>query len=181
LPDPQSPQPAKPVALTNASMPQAPTVEKPVNPRDPWEGVEAKPLTAPAFDQIKRKNPNIEIRWVNRSVSGSATPHLRYEQMLAMGWVPATPVDVEAPPGCLKDGHIQIYDVILMKIDRVKYLGAMRYNNERVNKAVRRPGQTAHASEMLNKAFAEEGVLGKARGKVSVFVPGDKEIKQMSE
>lgn len=157
--------------MTSASMIRPPA--EPIDPRDPWEGVEAKSLSAPGFDQIKKKNPNIEIRWVNRAC-GKDTPTLRYEQMLSMGWVNATLNDVEAPPGCTKDGHIQIYDVILMKIDRNKYLGAMRFNNERVNRAVTRSG-LASVNDDLRKEFQKEGVANKAKGKVTAFVPGQNE------
>lgn len=143
--------------------------------RDPWEGVVAAPMSAPAIDQITKLNPNIEIRWVNRSC-GTQTPTLRFEQCMAMGWVPATPKDVVPPPGCLRDGVIQHFDVILMKIDRKAYLAHLRWNNERVNAAVRRSGK-AKTDEELRGAFAQEGVLNKARGKVESFVPGQKELE----
>lgn len=169
------------------------TVEQAVaprpDPRDPWGGIEAKPMHAPAFDQIRKKNQNIEIRWVNRFVNGATAPLMRYEQMLAMGWVPvkvnidaktgeASSPDVFIPIGCaIKDGCIQNYDVILMKIDRARYIGAMRYNNERVNKAVQRPGVIAGANENLKQDLAREGALGKSRGKVSTFIPGERDFK----
>jgi hypothetical protein len=147
---------------------------KPVaEPEDMWEGVVASPLSAPAIDQIKKLNPNIEIRWVNRSVATSATPTRRFEECLSMGWVVATDKDVVPPPGCLKDGVIQSYDVILMKIDRKVYLADQRWKNERVNAAVRKSGEVKTSQE-LRDSFAREGVSKTARGKVEVFHPGTK-------
>lgn len=146
------------------------------NPRDPWEGVVAAPMSAPAIDQIKKLNPNIELRWVNRSVITSGTPTRRFEECLSMGWVPATSADCVPPPGTLKDGVITAYDVILMKIDRMAYLGHMKWNNDRVNQAVRQSGEGT-AKQELRDSFAKEGVLSKARGKVDVFIPGTKDLQ----
>lgn len=173
-------QPAAPTTPTNTTATAVPQA-KPIDPRDPWEGVSAMPLAAPAIDQIKLKNPNIVVRWVNRSV-GKDTPTLRYEQMLAMGWVNATEADVIPPPGSVKDGTIQYYDVILMKIDRARYLGQLRFNNERVNKAVRRMDIVRGANTILQEDLNREGIgrgkYTRADGskKVSAFVPGDRDF-----
>ena len=182
-PKPATPAPAPPTepennTLTNEKIlaSQTRSLERASKPQaDPWEGVVAAPMSAPAIDQIKKLNPNIEVRWVNRSC-GTQTPTLRFEQCMAMGWVPATIKDVVPPPGTLKDGVIQHFDVVLMKIDRKAYLAHLKWNNDRVNAAVRRSGK-AKTDEELRGAFAQEGVLNKARGKVESFVPGQKELE----
>lgn len=179
--DPHPPaEPSKTATLTNDSVVFD---ERPItNTGDPWEGVEAKPLAAPAIDQIKSKNPNLSFRWVNRSC-GTQTPNLRYEQCMAMGFVPATEHDCVPPPGSLQDGVIRFYDVILMKIDRKRLLAAQRWNNERVNKTVRRAGVVANAKqnlkEDLSKAGADSTLQRRYPGKVSVYVPGQQEIESL--
>jgi hypothetical protein len=171
--------PEQPPTLTNEKVREAQersNAKMNAPQKDPWEGVVAAPMSAPAIDQIKKLNPNIEIRWVNRSC-GTQTPTLRFEQCMAMGWVPATVKDVVPPPGTLKDGVIQHFDVVLMKIDRKAYLAHLKWNNDRVNQAVRRSGK-AKTDEELRGAFAQEGVLNKARGKVESFVPGQNELER---
>lgn len=174
---PEAPPTVK--AITNETVRKIEETRHPQpNPRDPWEGVVAAPMSAPAIDQIKKLNPNIELRWVNRSVITSGTPTRRFEECLAMGWVPATPADCIPPPGTMHDGVISAYDVILMKIDRRAYLGHMKWNNDRVNQAVRRSGEGT-ATQELRDSFAKEGVLKQARGKVEVFQPGSKDLERM--
>jgi hypothetical protein len=157
--------------------------ERPIkNTGDPWEGVEAKPLAAPAIDQIKSKNPNLAFRWVNRSC-GTQTPNLRFEQCQAMGFVPATEHDCVPPPGSLQDGVIRFYDVILMKIDRKRLLAAERWNNDRVNANVRRGGVIANAKQNFREEVTRAGADGTLRqkypGKVTVYVPGQAEVEAL--
>jgi hypothetical protein len=158
--------------------------QRPIPKGDPWEGVEAKPLSAPAIDQIKSKNPNLSFRWVNRSC-GTQTPNLRFEQAQAQGFVPATVNDCVPPPGSLQDGIIRFYDVILMKIDKRKLLGAMKWNNDRVNQAVRRGGVLADGRQKLKEDLAKVGAdtalhnaeRKSGRSMVQVYVPGQSELE----
>jgi hypothetical protein len=160
-------EPSNNATMTTQSA--APKTREPKN-FDPWEGAAAAPLLSAAMDQVKPKNKAMQLRWINR-YCGEKTPYLRYEQALAQGWVACRPTDVEViPPGCLKDDRIQTQDVILCMMPRAQYLGALRFNNERVNRAVTRSGLGV-AEESLRTDFAKEGVSRKADGKVSVFVP----------
>src|SRR5229473_2931556 len=84
-----------------------------------YDQIEAKPLRAPNFISLRHKNPNMSLFWGNRAV-GEKESGLRYDQLIAMGFVPAKPEDVTSmeghpcPPSICRDGRIMYGDLILL-------------------------------------------------------------------
>ena len=72
------------MAITNDSNPSA---IRTFDPNDPYPGVEARPLQLPDFVNVKPINPNISIRWINRSV-GVKESTQRLDEMVYAGFVP---------------------------------------------------------------------------------------------
>ena len=111
----------------------------------PYEQIEAKPLRAPNFINLKPKNPNLSLFWGNRAV-GEKESGLRYDQLIAMGFIPAKPEDVltnlgdACPPSICRDGRIMYGDFILLKIPRTDYVGALKWNEQNARLRVKRPG-----------------------------------------
>src|SRR4051812_10844830 len=99
-----------------------------VDRNDPYPGIQARPLNQPDFVNIKPKNPMISFRWVNRSV-GPKESTQRLDQMTFAGFILATPADCQnVQQSMIQGGHIVYGDLILMKIDRKIYEGALKYN-----------------------------------------------------
>jgi hypothetical protein len=128
------------------SPPPVPTGLKPsVEVAIPYEQIEAKPLRAPNFISLKPKNPNLSLFWGNRAV-GEKESGLRYDQLIAMGFVPAKPEDVltleglTCPPSICRDGRIMYGDLILLKIPRTDYVGALKWNEQNARLRVKKPG-----------------------------------------
>lgn len=111
----------------------------------PYEQIEAKPLRAPNFISLKPRNPTLCLYWGNRAV-GEKESGLRYDQLIAMGFAPAQPMDVvtlqnqPCPPSIQRDGRIMYGDLILLKIPRVDYIGALKWNEQSARQRVRKPG-----------------------------------------
>ena len=166
-----------PPTITSKNLPTPPVQARPVAPVtqpalqatvDSDEPIVAKPLIDPDFTNLKKKNTMISLRWVNR-VAGDG---MRYEHMKAIGFANATANDVEVPPNMLRDGAIIIGDLILMKIARRDYEGALLHN---VEKAVARTRPRAYLStgkqEMTNALNEVRGTAENKR-KIQPFVPG---------
>src|SRR5260370_30761727 len=86
---PPTQRPSAPVAPTQPTIGLKPASEV----RIPYEQIEAKPLRSPNFINLVPKNPNLSLFWGNRAV-GEKESGLRYDQLIAMGFVPAKPEDV---------------------------------------------------------------------------------------
>ncbi len=151
-----------------------------VDPNDPYPSVTARPLQMPDFVDIKPKNPQLALRWCNR-VAGEGQ---RLDQVTYAGFIPVKPEDVTYPNGkplptsMIKNGQIILGDLILMKIDRASYDGALKYNWERaVSRMHPRANQTQGRSD-LNNALKESGVrqTPELLKKLSTFQPTDAEI-----
>jgi hypothetical protein len=160
-------------AITSKNLPTPPapatvTVEHDGSP------IVAAPLVTPDFTNLKKKNPNIDLRWVNR-VAGReelGSEGARYGHMKAMGFVNATVNDVEVPPHLLHNGAIVQGDLILMKIDRRIYQGALLDN---ANKARARttPRSFLNAgSKQIHDALNEVPGTTENRRKIQPFIPG---------
>jgi hypothetical protein len=117
-----------------------------------YEDIEAKPLRAPNFVNLLPKNPNIALYWGNRAV-GEKESCLRYDQLIAMGFVPAKPEDVyvknpetgeklPCPPSIARDGRVMYGDIILLKHSRKDYIGALKWNEQSARIRIRKPGVT---------------------------------------
>lgn len=144
----------------------------------PYDQIVAKPLRAPNFISLKAKNPNLSLYWGNRAV-GEKESGLRFDQLIAMGFVPAKPEDVvtlqglPCPPSIQRDGKILYGDLILLKIPRADYLGALKWNEQSARQRVKKPGvaisgNTQTADGRLQPAPVLEGPLAK---KVSMYTP----------
>jgi hypothetical protein len=152
--------------------------------KDPYPDIQARPLSLPDFINVKAKNPNISLRWVNRAV-GLAGSTQRLDEMVYAGFEPATPVDVCMANGqpimnnLIKDGKIIRGDLMLMKISRQAYEGALKYNWERAVQRLHPGKQLATGQSQLNKAVAERGVprnvLPTIKSKLQAFRPGTDE------
>lgn len=137
------------------------------------ETIVAKPLSSADFTNLRVKNPNISLRWVNRL----AMDGIWYEQMKSMGFVNATVNDVEAPTFLLKDSAIIKGDLILMKIAKKDYLGALKYNVERATDRLTRRLKEEKGKQSLREALAEVGAPPELTKKISAFLPGEKEVE----
>lgn len=137
----------RPAAVTTSPPPTPPGLKPVSEVAIPYEQIEAKPLRAPNFINLKPKNPNMSLFWGNRAV-GEKESGLRYDQLIAMGFVPAKPEDVvtmdglTCPPSICRDGRIMYGDLILLKIPRADYIGALKWNEQSARMRVRKPGVT---------------------------------------
>lgn len=143
-----------------------------------WLGrgiIEAKPLSMPEMLSIKPKDPNIMFRWVNyKSEEGS-----RVARHQSMGFTISTIEDIDGPlPMEIKQGAIGIicYDVVLMKIDKLRLLQAYEYNLQKSQRMVSRKGSHDKALEtavaQLKADMTANGVPSEyIKGRVGYFMP----------
>lgn len=165
------------MAMTNA--PQN------VDFQDPFPGIEARPLQLPDFVNVKPKNPTHAFRWVNRAV-GVAASTQRLDEMIFAGFVPVKPEEalipngkggyVPVPPNLIKNGQIIRGDLILMKIEKAAYDGALKYNWERSIARMHPERQLQTGRKQLATAVSQAGVpAGMGRtlaSKLQAFRPG---------
>src|SRR6266436_60616 len=83
----------QPGAVRTSPPPVNPVPKASVEVEIPYEQIEAKPLRAPNFINLLPNNPNMSLFWGNRAV-GEKESGLRYDQLIAMGFIPAKPEDV---------------------------------------------------------------------------------------
>jgi hypothetical protein len=163
------------MAMTNNNNPaQAFTVDS----KDPFPGVEARPLQLPDFVNLKPRNPMMSIRWVNR-VAGEGQ---RLDEMTFAGFVPAKPEDLLMPdnkpilPSFVKNGQVWRGDLIAMLIPRSQYEGALKYNWKRAVSRLHPASQLKTGQSQLRKAVGEQGVpasVGRTLAtKLQAFRPG---------
>jgi hypothetical protein len=164
------------MAMTN----QAPRNAITLDTRDPYPEVEARPLQLPDFVNMKPKNPDIRFRWVNRSVGVQGSTQ-RLDEMIYAGFVYAVPADVQGTvlPNLIKDGKIIRGDLVLMKMPRSQYDGALKYNWARSIARLHPASQLKTGQNQLCKAVSEQGVpaaVGRSlASKLQAFRPGTSE------
>jgi len=156
---------------TSASIPKAPTVIHDASLPVEADSIIARPLMEPDFVNMKSKNPNISLRWVNCK-SGDG---LRYNHMQAVGFVNATSSDVAAPASMLKEGKIVFGDLILMKIDRAKYQGALKYNEQQALARMRKTTQVQHARKTVSEVPTSPELIRK----IQMFEPSLEETQKL--
>lgn len=177
--------PLKSVSTGTPGSPLTPEQQKVVNQQlaqnpgaiIPDSAIEARPLTLPNTLDVKLKNPNLAVKWVNRVAGGGR----RIQDHLAMGFVMATPSDVDLPASMLKDGKYVDGDVVLMKIDRIKYVAALKYNELKAVQRVERKDQTQRARNNVREALAEVGAPAELAKKVQAFVPSQDETDSLTK
>ena len=164
---------------------QAAEVAKQAAAKLPDESIEARPLVLPDYTDLRPRNPLLQFRWVNR-VAGEGQ---RMYQMEAMGFVKVTSKDVVGPDGkpvpdyLIKNGQIIYGDLVLMKIARRAYLGALKYNEQRavdrISKAAFLKRARKIVSEELKKGGASAGAQAEIAQKITTFVPGQAETEAL--
>lgn len=178
-------QPTKVPTIGSANLPKIPPppgASMPVTEAVlPDDQIEARPLMAPDFINYKPRNPNHSLRWVNFSV-GEKASSLRYEQAQAQGFQNAALTDVSlatpVAPSYVRDGGSKIIngDLILMKIGRAAYKGALKYKDQQ---AVKLASKTETKKESLNRVqhdIAATGAPKELLSQVRPFVPSDAEV-----
>ncbi len=170
----------RPGAVTTSPPPIIPGLKPSVEVAIPYEQIEAKPLRAPNFINLKPKNPNLSLFWGNRAV-GEKESGLRYDQLIAMGFVPAKPEDVTSmeglpcPPSICRDGRIMYGDLILLKIPRESYVGALKWNEQNARLRVKKPGVALSGDSRDRQAsdarMQPSSTLNIPSSKVSTYVP----------
>ena len=148
MPEPTNTPTITSKALPPSQQPGAVTSSPAVQPPVPsYDQIVAKPLRAPNFLNLKAKNPAMSLYWGNRAV-GDDESHLRYDQLISMGFQPAKPDQVltmdgkPCPPSIQRDGRIMYGDLILLIMPKVDYVGALKYNAQSAEMRVRRFGST---------------------------------------
>lgn len=167
--------PTSPV-ITSKNLP--PQVPHEVVIRD--DEIVAKPLRSPNFINLLPRNPNMSLYWGNRSV-GEKESGLRYDQLISMGFAPAQPQDVmtskkeAVPPSLCKDGRVMYGDLILLKIPRVDFVGAIKFNEQSARYRVKKPGVAIQGdSKALQNADSRQSPQGAGfpnSPKISTYVP----------
>ena len=152
-----------------------------IDPNDPYPTVTARPLQMPDFVDIKPKNPLLALRWCNR-VAGEGQ---RLDQVTYAGFLPAKPEDVMYPNGkpipssLVKNGQVILGDLVLMKIDKSMYDGALKYNWQRAVERMKPGTAVRQGKQDVNSALKESGdrMTPDLQKKLSVFQPSDAEIE----
>lgn len=145
---------------------------------DPFPDIEARPLQLPDFVNLRAKNPNVSLRWVNRAAGDGQ----RLDEMTFAGFIPVKPFEICMPdgkevlPSFVRDGKIIRGDLILMKISRVQYEGALKYNWKRAVNRLHPSTQLKNGQAQLSKGIRETGVpssIGRTlASKLQAFRPG---------
>lgn len=169
-------------SLPPSQQPGAVTSSPAVPPPQPdltYDQIVAKPLRAPNFLNLKPKNPSMSLYWGNRAV-GDDESHLRYDQLISMGFQPAKPEMVltmdgkPCPPSIQRDGRIMYGDLILLIMPRTDYVGALKYNAQSAEMRVRRFGSAKTEGDGTNVESAL-GAVTQSRaareGKIKPYIP----------
>lgn len=158
---------------------QAAEVAKQAAAKLPDEDIVARPLVLPDYTDLRPRNPLLKFRWVNR-VAGEGQ---RLYQMEAMGFVKVTSKDVVGPDGkpipeyLIKNGQIVYGDLVLMKISREAYLGALKYNEQRAVDRISKAAFLKRAKKMVSEELSRVG--SPATPKITTFVPGQAETEAL--
>ena len=170
------PEPTKPVmqspTLTSKNLPTPPVMEHVLTDSE----IEAKPLRAPNFINLKPKNPNMSLYWGNRAV-GDRESGMRFDQLITMGFVPAKPDQVltlegkPIPASIVRDGRIMMGDTILLIIPKADYVGATKWNEQSARRRVKKPGVAIQGDTQGADGRLQPGNVLPAHPKLSTYVP----------
>jgi hypothetical protein len=139
------------------------------------KSIVARPLGVPQVCEIRIKNLEYRYRWVNRDGLGGRI----YTQRRAQGFMNATPDDVEvmSADSEAKDGEIRAGDVVLMKIRKDLYDGAMKANMVKAQVLSRARGlyQEGGSSDVNSNEVANRKTIsadpGARTGQAPAFIP----------
>ena len=158
------------------------------------ESIVARPLRLPTMLDVRSKDPNYRLRWVFKGKDG-----MRYNDMLAAGFVKATPEDVVGLNSdvMVKAEGITYNDVILMKIPTAILFGWYKHNALRSMRTVSRKGAHAVAKQQsdvmirqgINSEYSNSSDTVSAAQKgwtqddvsrsVVPYIPGEKDFERI--
>jgi hypothetical protein len=170
---------AKPPVVDNirgneaSSIPAPPVQDFPVISDDM---IEARPLVAEGWENIKYKNPNLAGRWIYCSGGKGNT---RFDEAQATGYRVAKDTDCEVPGVPYRDGAFRKGDVILMVMDRNRYIGALKYKEQQSLLLSGRRDRTNQIRPAIRDPRTGESVLPTRRGKLEFFEPGKAELDRL--
>jgi len=144
------------------------------------EAVVARPLGFGDSLKIKVKRHEYAYRWFNRYGAEGT----RYSFAKANGFVNATPDDVEVDnEDFVKDGYIIVGDLILMKMSKSKYLGAIKYNYERAYNLInpKKLSEKQKAKIIEDVAGNNEAKRQSVTKKVGIYVPPINELDSIPD
>lgn len=134
----------------------------------------ARPLAMPEQLDIKPKRPEYQFRWVQRKAGDG----MWYERMKAAGFLNATKDDVEGlhESALVVDGFITVGDLILMKIEKIRYAGFIKHNYEKAQRATNRTSVHESAKSHAQQSVASAGHKV-APGKIVFYTPSAAEAE----
>jgi hypothetical protein len=143
--------------ITSANLPSPPPAPESA-PDIPDDEIIARPLQDPDFSNFNPRNSGMKLRWVNR-IHGNEGRSGRMEQARASGFVPCVFTDVkeDVPNHMRSNGGIVYNDIILMKIPRAQYEGALKYNREQAIKRLGPHANMAAGTKELRDALNDVG------------------------
>ncbi len=136
----------------------------------------AAPLNSPDFVNLVPVNPGISFRWVMHTLykQDGTQNSIRYEEAKAQGFEPARIEDIKNPPMAYAgDGGVKFVngDLILMKISRRTYEGALLWKDQQAAK------QMLAASGRNAAGEVQKQVGRSAGGKIQTYVPTQTELE----
>jgi hypothetical protein len=149
------------------------------------EQIIAKPLVTADFMNVRLKNPMLQPRWVLHTLykNNGEQSGLRYEQAKVQGYAPVVEADLAEPEKLglySRDGGTKYIngDVILMKINKAAYQGALLHAAQKARAAV-----TVNAADKRNRQELRQAISEVPSGqrsqasKISAITPTREELK----
>lgn len=132
--------------------------------------IEARPLGYGSLLDVKPIRTEYAYRWINRF------NRQRFLEAKALGFQLATKEDVEIVEEMIQDGAIMVGDLILMKMQKIRYFGALKAKDLRsLNLGTKKKLDEKGLSEG-QKTIEKLGPAEKIRRQVSVYNPPIGEI-----
>jgi hypothetical protein len=161
--------------------------------------IKAIPLQMPDMLDVRAKDPSVAFRWVNfKSEEGRRVSiHLGQGFQFAQQEDIANGVNINiantmraamnvnsGERNTNANGWITCYDVVLMKIDKLRLLGAYEYNLQKSQRMVSRKGvkeaAIAKAIETLREGLPENFDESYLKGRVQYFAPPDAQAEALN-
>ena len=138
----------------------------------PESQIEARPLVDPGWSQPKWKKPGLVGRYCNYV----AQKGMRLEEALAQGFRVAKDTDCEVPGVSFRDGAFRKGDVLLLVIDRVRYIGALKYKEEVSLQLAGKRKMSRQVRPLMRDPRSGEPIGPQQRGKLEYFEPNKDEL-----
>jgi hypothetical protein len=161
--------------------------------------IKATPLQMPDMLDVRAKDPSVAFRWVNfKSEEGRRVSiHLGQGFQFAQQEDIANGVNINIAntmraamnnnsndKNLNANGWITCYDVVLMKIGKLRLLEAYEYNLQKSQRMVSRKGvkeaAIAKAIETLRQGLPEDFDEGYLKGRVQYFAPPDAQAEALN-